>query len=106
MRPNLTKRALRDGRPAFGCFVRFPEPALVEFAAYQGWDFLIFDGEHGTMEPRECENLIRAAELHEVTPIVRVPVNEPHVILRFMDLGTQGCQVPWVEDAADAQRAK
>ena len=57
------------------------------------------------MEPRECENLIRAAELHEVTPIVRVPVNEPHVILRFMDLGTQGCQVPWVEDAADAERA-
>jgi len=76
MRPNLTKRAL-----------------------------LIFDGEHGTIEPRECENLVRAAELHDVTPIVRVPVNQPHVILRFMDLGTQGCQVPWVEDSADAERA-
>ena len=105
VRPNLTKRALRDGKPAFGCFVRFPEPALVEFAAYQGWDFLIFDGEHGTMEPRECENLVRAAELHDVTPIVRVPVNQPHVILRFVDLGSQGCQVPWVEDSADAERA-
>jgi 4-hydroxy-2-oxoheptanedioate aldolase len=105
VRSNLTKRALREGKPAFGCFVRFPEPALVEFAAYQGWDFLIFDGEHGTMEPRECENLVRAAELHDVTPIVRVPVNQPHVILRFMDIGTQGCQVPWVEDAADAERA-
>jgi 4-hydroxy-2-oxoheptanedioate aldolase len=105
MGPNLTKRALRDGKPAFGCFVRFPEPALVEFAAYQGWDFLIFDGEHGTLEPRECENLVRAAQLHDVTAIVRVPVNEPHVILRFMDIGAEGCQVPWIQDASDAERA-
>ena len=98
-------RALREGKPAFGCFVRFPDPALVEFAAYQGWDFLIFDAEHGTIDTRMCEGLVRAAELHDVTAIVRVPVNQPHVILQFMDIGPQGCQVPWVEDAADAERA-
>jgi 4-hydroxy-2-oxoheptanedioate aldolase len=105
MRENLTKRALREGKPAFGCFVRFPDPTLVEVVCYHGWDFLIFDGEHGTLEPRECENLVRSAELHDVTPIVRVPVNQPHVILRLMDTGAQGCQVPWVQDAADAGRA-
>jgi 4-hydroxy-2-oxoheptanedioate aldolase len=105
MRENLARRALREGKPVFGCFVRFPDPALVDFAAYQGWDFLIFDGEHGTVEPRECENLVRAADLHDVTAIVRVPVNQPHVILRFMDIGAQGCQVPWVQDASDAERA-
>ena len=59
MRENLTKRLLRDGKPAFGCFVRFPDPTLVEVVAYHGWDFLIFDGEHGTLEPRECENIVR-----------------------------------------------
>ena len=105
MRENRTKRALREGKPVFGCFVRYPEPTLVDFVSYAGWDFLIFDGEHGSLEPRECENLVRAAELHDVTPIVRVPTNQPHVILRFMDTGAQGCQVPWVEDAADAERA-
>jgi 4-hydroxy-2-oxoheptanedioate aldolase len=105
MRENLARRALREGKPVFGCFVRFPDPALVDFAAYQGWDFLIFDGEHGTVEPRVCENLVRAADLHDVTAIVRVPVNQPHVILRFMDIGAQGCQVPWVQDASDAERA-
>jgi 2-keto-3-deoxy-L-rhamnonate aldolase RhmA len=105
MRDNLTKRALREGRPVFGIFVRFPDPALAEFVAYQGWDFVIFDGEHGTLEPRDCENLVRAAELHDVTPIVRVPVNQPHVILRLLDTGVQGCHVPWIGDAADAERA-
>ena len=105
MRDNLSKRALLAGKPVFGCFVRFPDPTLVDVVSYHGWDFLIFDGEHGTLEPRECENLVRAAELHDVTPIVRVPVNQPHVILRLMDTGAQGCQVPWVQDGADAERA-
>jgi 4-hydroxy-2-oxoheptanedioate aldolase len=105
MRENLTKRALREGQAVFGCFVRYPDPTLVDIVSLFGWDFLIFDGEHGTLEPRECENLVRAAELHDVTAIVRVPVNQPHVILRLMDTGAQGCQVPWVQDAADAERA-
>jgi len=47
--------------------VRLPDPTLVEVVCYHGWDFLIFDGEHGTLEPRECENLVRSAELHDVT---------------------------------------
>jgi 4-hydroxy-2-oxoheptanedioate aldolase len=105
MRDNLTKRALRAGKPVFGCFVRYPDPTLVEVVAYHGWDFVVFDGEHGTLEPRECENLVRSAELHDVTPIVRVPTNQPHVILRLMDTGAQGLHVPWVGDAEDADRA-
>jgi len=105
MRDNLTKRALRDGEAVFGCFVRYPDPTLVEVVTYHGWDFVIFDGEHGTLEPRECENLVRSAELHDVTPIVRVPTNQPHVILRLMDTGAQGLHVPWVGDAEDAERA-
>jgi 4-hydroxy-2-oxoheptanedioate aldolase len=85
--------------------VAFPDAALVEFAAYQGWDFLILDGEHGALDPRLCEGLLRAAELHDTSTIVRVPVNEPHVILQFMDVGAQGCQVPSIENGADAERA-
>jgi 4-hydroxy-2-oxoheptanedioate aldolase len=105
LRENLTKRALREGKAVFGCFVRYPDPTLVEVVSYFGWDFLIFDGEHGTLEPRECESMVRSAELHDVTPIVRVPANEEHVILRLMDTGALGCQVPWVQDAEAAERA-
>ena len=48
---------------------------------------------------------MRAAELLDVTPIVRVPANQPHVILRLMDTGAQGCHVPWIGDAAEADAA-
>jgi 4-hydroxy-2-oxoheptanedioate aldolase len=105
MRPNRTKQLLRDGKTAFGCFVRYPDSTLVEVMGHHGWDFFIFDGEHGTLEPRTCEDMVRAAELRDVTAIVRVPTNQPHMILRLLDTGALGAQVPWVQTPEDADRA-
>jgi 4-hydroxy-2-oxoheptanedioate aldolase len=105
MRPNAAKARLKAGEAIFGCFVRYPDAGLVEVLGYQAWDFLVFDGEHGVLEPRDCENLVRAAELRGVTPIVRVPTNLPPQILRLMDTGAQGLHVPWVNSAAEADAA-
>ncbi len=105
MRHNITKEKLKNGESVYGCFVRYPNAALVEVLGYCGWDFIVFDGEHGTVQPGDCEQMVRAAELQNVTPIVRVPVNQPHVILRFLDTGVQGLHVPMVKSAADAEAA-
>jgi 4-hydroxy-2-oxoheptanedioate aldolase len=102
MQKNQTKAKLKAGDTVYGCFVRYPSAGLVEVLGYQPWDFIVFDGEHGTIEPRDCENMVRAAELRGVTPIVRVTTNQPHIILRFMDTGAQGLHVPWVNSAAEA----
>ena len=103
MLQNKTKAKLRAGETVFGCFVHFVDAGLVEMLGFQGWDFLVFDGEHGLLEPRDCEHMVRAAELRDVTPIVRVPTNRAPVILRFMDTGAQGAQVPTVNSAAEAE---
>lgn len=102
---NSTKQKLQRGEAVYGCFFRQAEPTLAEFVAMQGWDFLIFDGEHGSLEARDIEGLVRASELHGVTPIARVPNNQPHVILRFLDAGAHGIHVPWVNTAAGAEQA-
>ena len=105
MLKNLTKAKLQAGETVFGCFVRYPSGSFVEVLGYQGWDFLVFDGEHGTLQPEDCENMVRAAELRNVTPIVRVTTNQAPTILRFMDTGAQGLQVPWVNSAVEAEAA-
>jgi 4-hydroxy-2-oxoheptanedioate aldolase len=102
---NTTKAKLKTGQVVYGTFVRYPDATLAETLAYHDWDFLLFDGEHGVIEPRDCENLARAAELHGVTPVVRVAANQPHIILRMMDTGVHGCQIPWVNSAEEAERA-
>jgi 4-hydroxy-2-oxoheptanedioate aldolase len=70
-----------------------------------GWDFLVFDGEHGTLQPADMENMARAAELRGVTPLARVTTNQPHIILRFLDPGIHGIHVPWVNTPAAAEQA-
>ena len=105
MRPNSVKAALRSGQTVHGCFIKYAEPSLAEFIAMQGWDFLVFDGEHGTLQPRDIENLTRAAELRGVTPIARVTTNQPHLILRFLDTGVQGLHVPWVNTPEEVEAA-
>lgn len=102
---NTTKAKLKNGEVVYGTFVRYPDATLVETLAYHDWDFLLFDGEHGIIEPRDAENMARAAELHGVTPVVRVPANQPHIILRMMDTGIHGCQIPWVNSAEETERA-
>jgi 4-hydroxy-2-oxoheptanedioate aldolase len=105
MRQNTTKAKLNNGETVVGCFVRYAEPSLAEFVALQGWDFLVFDGEHGPLEARDVEDLCRATDVHTVTPIARVPTNQQHILLRFLDTGVQGVHVPWVNSAADADAA-
>ena len=58
-----------------------------------GWDFLVFDAEHGPLQPREVEDLCRAVEPRGTTPIVRVTTNDAPTILRFLDTGAHGVHV-------------
>lgn len=105
MHVHPTKKRLAAGETVYGCFVRYPEAGLVELLALQGFDFLVLDGEHGVLEPRDCEHLVRAAELRGAAPIVRIPANQPHVVLRFLDTGAIGVHVPLVGSAEEAEAA-
>ena len=105
MLENRTKAKLAAGEAAFGCFVRTPEPQLMEYVGMLGWDFLVFDAEHGPLQPREVEDLCRAIEPRGTTPIVRVTTNDAPTILRFLDTGVHGLHIPWVNSAAEAERA-
>lgn len=102
---NATKARLAAGETAIGCFVRSPDSTFAEFVASAGWDFLVFDGEHGTVSPSDVGDLARACDVRGVTPIARVSANHPSVILRCLDAGAAGLHVPWVNSAEEAEAA-
>lgn len=105
MQTNTAKAKLKAGESIIGPFVRYPAPELIEFLALQGWDFILIDCEHGALEPRDAMDLVRAADFRGVMPIVRVPTNQQHIILRYMDTGAGGCQIPWVNSGPEAEAA-
>ena len=102
---NRTRKIIADGGVAHGIFAMLSEPALVEMMGYAGMDFVVVDTEHAASTMEQVVQMVRAAELSGVTPIVRVTENSPALILRALDAGAGGVLVPQVNTAAEAAAA-
>jgi 4-hydroxy-2-oxoheptanedioate aldolase len=106
MQTNQTKARIRAGQPTFGGFVQLPSPNVVEVLGWVGLDFAVIDCEHGTMDLETVENMVRAAELSGITPITRIPQRSTaSAMLRFLDRGVQGLQLPNVASADELREA-
>ncbi len=97
------KERLRCGETVIGTFSGIPSPSLVEAIGYSGLDFIVIDAEHGPVEMQTAENIVRAAEITGMAPIIRVPDNQSHLILRALDIGAHGVQVPHVSTKEEAE---
>lgn len=104
LQTNKLKAALRAGDAVFGLLNSIPSPLLIEMLGYAGYDFVILDMEHVSVNPETLENAVRAAECAGITPLVRVPSAAPEHILRVLDCGAQGVVVPRVRDRAEAEQ--
>ena len=103
MRPNLVRQKLNAGEVVIGCFVGFPSPEVVELCGHSGYDFVLIDAEHGAITPASAYHMVLAAEATGTVPLIRVPHNEPSIILRYMDIGAAGVMVPQINSAAEAR---
>ena len=103
IRKNPVKEKLRNGEGVVGVFCSVPSPAMVEVLGYLGFDFAIIDAEHGPQEVETTEHMVRAADSVGLTSVTRVAVNLPQNLLRYLDAGSMGVQVPMVNTAAEAQ---
>jgi len=105
LKRNITKEKLKKGEPVFGFRMEFAAPFIVEVLGHAGFDFVYFDCEHGPMSEGEVEEMIRAAELMGMTPMVRVAANQPHHILQSLDSGAMGIIIPHCGNKEEAQAA-
>lgn len=100
---NKLKKRLKQGGAVLGTFVMCNSPDLVEIIGLSGIDFIVIDTEHGPMTIESTQHLIRAAETRGVTPITRVTDSTDTTILRSLDVGAHGIQVPQVNDKSKAE---
>jgi 4-hydroxy-2-oxoheptanedioate aldolase len=103
--PNPVKEKLLKGERVLGLSFGFVSPQLVEVGALMGFDFTYLDAEHGTISPRECEDLVRAADCRQSPTICRVGTSDPQVMLRYLDTGIAGIQLPHMRTAQDVLNA-
>ncbi|MBK4739252.1 HpcH/HpaI aldolase family protein [Noviherbaspirillum pedocola] len=96
---------LKTSHFTLGTWSQCASPEILEIIGYSNFDFTIIDTEHGYFGLETAENLVRAAEAAQIMPIVRVPVNEPHMIMKALDIGAQGVIVPQITSREGAQKA-
>ncbi|MBD3184560.1 aldolase [Candidatus Poribacteria bacterium] len=101
---NHMKSKLKAGKTVIGSFLKITDPAVIEIMGRAGFDFGIIDMEHGPIGYETAQNLIRAAEVAGICPIIRVSENDPVCILRALDIGAQGVEVPQIRSAKDAKK--
>ncbi len=88
---------------AIGSMVsEFGGTAVPRVAAAAGLDFLVFDLEHGFVEPRELRDAIAVCRLSGIVSIVRVPAIEKVSVKRALEMGADGILAPTVESADEA----
>jgi 4-hydroxy-2-oxoheptanedioate aldolase len=102
--PHRIREKLAAGGHVVGPIVNFDSPWFVDICGLVGFDFVVLDCEHGPISVERLEVMVRAAEAGGLSPLVRVPTNQPHEILRVLDIGAVGVQVPHI-DSPDQARA-
>lgn len=105
MNKNKLKAKLEQKKIVTGCVIQLPSPPIVEMCGLVGFDFVYIDTEHSPMNERDCEEMVRAAEVREIVPLVRIPHNNPEEILRFLDSGAKGIIVPGMNNPQEAELA-
>jgi 2-keto-3-deoxy-L-rhamnonate aldolase RhmA len=80
-------------------------PDVTEILSRLGFDWLLLDAEHGSLEPETLKHLMQAMNGSGCVPIVRPPWNDPVLIKRILDVGAYGVLVPWVSNKAAAEAA-
>lgn len=105
MTPPKLKKALRERRLTIGSWMTFQFPPIAEMLARAGFDWLVVDLEHTSIDLHEAQTLMMIMENAGVEPLVRVGANDPLIIKRVMDAGAHGIIVPDVRSAEDARAA-
>lgn len=86
-----------------GTWIKLAGPESVEIMAHAGFDFVVVDLEHTTLDLGAASAHIAMARALGVDPLVRVPDHGRSVIQRVLDAGAAGVVVPHVDTVEQAR---
>lgn len=95
---------LAAGEGVIGTFCHLGSPAVAECLSLSGLDYVIIDTEHAPFTDESTAGMVRAMQLHEAEPFVRVRDSSRAAVLHALDLGARGVVVPDVQSAEEARR--
>jgi 4-hydroxy-2-oxoheptanedioate aldolase len=103
--PNMFKRRLAQGEKQPGLWLTLESTNATEVLAGAGFDWLLLDMEHTTIDLSQVADHLRAARGGTTELAVRIPWNEPIAVKRLLDAGVRTIMFPCVQSATEARAA-
>ena len=104
LKKNFLKDKLNNDNLTIGTWNIIDSTMVVDVIASSGIDFIVIDAEHGSISYETAQAMISICESYNVTPIMRVGEINESLILRALDIGSHGVQLPNITTAQDAEQ--
>ena len=101
------KKNLFKQKQTIGIWATLGSPCLAEIIANVGFDWILFDCEHGNKWALKFDRSIKRSKIQkpEIACLVRVGSNDIVEIKRVLDIGVDGIMIPMISNRVDAQAA-
>jgi len=100
---NKVKALWSAGKVVVNGWLAIPSGFSAEVMAQCGFDSVTVDIQHGVQDYQSMVACFQAMQAHPVTPMVRVPWNEPGIIGKVLDAGAYGVICPMVNTREEAE---
>jgi 4-hydroxy-2-oxoheptanedioate aldolase len=100
---NKLKARLKSGKACVNAWLAIPSGFSAEVMAQCGFDSVTVDMQHGVQDYQSMVQCFQAMDKYPITPMVRVPWNEPGIIGKVLDGGAWGVICPMVNTPAEAK---
>ena len=91
------------GQNGLNGWCSIPSTVTAEIMAGYDFDSLTIDLQHGLVDYQTALTMFQAMTASGVTPMARVPWNDPGIIMKLLDGGALGIICPMVNTAEDAE---
>ena len=103
MATNNVKKVWASGKAVVNAWLAIPSGFSAEVIAQCGFDSVTVDMQHGVQDYLSMVQCFQAMNGHPVTPMVRVPWNEPGIIGKVLDGGAYGVICPMINTPQEAK---
>ncbi len=101
----MLKTKLHQNKLTIGSWITIGHPNVIEIMASAGFDWLVVDMEHTSIDLMMAQILIATIQAKDMSALVRISKNEEVIIKKVLDMGADGVIVPMIKTACEAMEA-
>jgi 4-hydroxy-2-oxoheptanedioate aldolase len=104
MRPNGVRDLWNNNQGVVNGWLGIANTFSAEVVASAGYDSVTIDMQHGLVDFQSAVGMLQAISAFDITPLVRVPWNDPSIVMRSLDAGAYGIICPMINNKTECEQ--